>query len=310
MVSGGRPMVSVIIPTLAQPERLPGLIRAIENVASQQGVRGLPIVVVNGAYAAAELTQSLTRRHDLRLITRAESGLPQALNAGRAAVETPYFSVLDDDDELLPGALTTRVRALDAHPDADMVVTNGYVEGFGRRKLNVQDFCEIERDPVRTLLQRNWLRPCAGTFRTRTITLDFFEHIPAYREWTYLGLRFVLERTVRFLSAPTFVYHTDTSGSLSKSKAYSLAGPRAIAEMQRLNPPRHIQAMLRAHLTADLHGNSERERLDGNHAAAWAWHLRCLARFGGWRYLSYTRHLLWGSVRGLVAALGRPGRPS
>ena len=310
MVSGGLPAVSVIIPTLARSERAPGLIRAIETVASQQGVRGLPIVVVNGPYAPAELRESLARRHDLRLITRADSGLPQALSAGRAAVETPYFSVLDDDDELLPGALKTRVRALDADPDADVVVTNGYVDGFGRRELNVADFCEIERDPARTLLRRNWLRPCAGTFRTRTITLDFFENIPAYREWTYLGLRIALERTIRFLSAPTFVYHADTVGSLSKSKAYCLAGPRAIAEMLRLNLPRDVRATLRAHLTADLHSGSERERLDGNYAAAWGWHLRSLAHPGGWRYLSYTRHLLSRSVPRMTAVFGLLGHLS
>jgi glycosyltransferase involved in cell wall biosynthesis len=306
MVSNGLPAVSVIIPTLARPERAPGLMRAIQNITSQQGVRGLPIVVVNGPYAAAEIRQSLSRRHDLRLITRAEPGLPQALSAGRAAVETPYFSVLDDDDELLPGALTARVRALDADPEADVVVTNGYDEGFGRRELNVEDFREIECDPLRTLLRRNWLRPCAGTFRTRTITRDFFEHIPPYREWTYLGLRIALACTIRFLGAPTFVYHTDTVGSLSKSKAYCLAAPRAIGEMLRLNLPRDVRAMLRAHLTADLHTSSERERLDGNYAAAWGWHLRCLTHARGWRYLSYTRHLLYGSVRRMVT-LGLSG---
>jgi Glycosyl transferase family 2 len=302
--------VSVIIPTLARAERVPGLIRAIESITSQQGARGLPIVVINGQFAAAELRVTLARRHDLRVITLTEPGLPEALRAGRAAVETPYFSVLDDDDELLPTALAARLRAFDDNPGVDVVVTNGYLEGLDRSALNVGDFREIERDPLRAILRENWLPPCAGTFRARTITLEFFEDIPAYREWTYLGLRLGLTRTIRFLSCPTFVYHTDTPGSLSKSKAYCLAGPRAIRQMLRLDLPRDVRAMVRAHLRAGLHSASDLERRDGNYAAAWGWHLRCLVQGGGWRYLSYTRHLFVKSARRVAAALWLLGQLS
>src|SRR5262249_19870104 len=68
-VSGASAVVSVIIPTLVRPARVPGLIRAIDSVISQQGARGLPIVVINGSSAAAELRDRLARRHDLRIIT-------------------------------------------------------------------------------------------------------------------------------------------------------------------------------------------------------------------------------------------------
>jgi len=300
-------LVSVIIPTLVRPERVPGLIRAIESVTSQQGACGLPIVVINGSSASADLRDSLAGRRDLRVITLAEPGLPGALRAGRAAVETPYFSVLDDDDELLPGALKARMGAFDDDPQADVVVTNGYLEGLERRRLNVESFREIERDPLRALFLHNWLSPCAGTFRARTVRLELFERIPAYREWTYLGLRLALERKIRFLSDPTFVYHTDTRGSLSKSKAYCLAGPRALRQMLRLDLPRDVRTLVRAHLRAGLHSASDLERLDGNYAAAWWWHLRCLAQAGGWRYLSYTRRLFRLSIRRGAAALGLLG---
>src|SRR5262245_51696166 len=136
----GPAAVSVIIPTLARPERVPGLMRAIDNVTSQAGGLGLPIVVVNGPFAAPALRESLARRQDLRLITLAEPGLPRALRAGRAAVETAYFCVLDDDDELLPEALAIRLGAFEADPRADVVVTNGYLDGFGRREINIADF--------------------------------------------------------------------------------------------------------------------------------------------------------------------------
>src|SRR5438094_105821 len=127
------------MPTLARAERASALIRAIESVVSQQGALGIPLVVVNGPFASAELRERLARRRDIRVITREEAGLPLALKTGRAAVDTSYFAVLDDDDELLPGALITRLQALD-EAAADVVVTSGYLQGFNRRDLHSSEF--------------------------------------------------------------------------------------------------------------------------------------------------------------------------
>jgi glycosyltransferase involved in cell wall biosynthesis len=293
--------VSVIMPTLARAERVAGLFRAIESVTSQEGARGVPLVVVNGPFASAEVRSRIERRGGTRVVTRATAGLPGALEAGRAAVDTPYFAVLDDDDELLPRALATRLRALDDGA-ADAVVTNGYREGFGRRELDLDDFGPTRADPLRTLVRRNWLRPCAGLFRSHAVPLDLFAGIPEYREWTYLGLRLALERTIAFVNEATYVYRTDTPGSLSRSKEYCLAGPGAIARMLELALPSDVRLMLRYRLTADLHSVCDRELLDGNYLAAWRWHLKCLASPGGWRYLSYTRQFLAGPGRRRAAA--------
>jgi len=297
----------VIIPTLARPERVSSLIRAIDSVVSQRGTQGVPLVIVNGPFATAEARAHLARRRDIRVVTLEEAGLPLALKTGRATVDTPHFAVLDDDDELLPGALGTRLQALDEALEADVVVTNGYLQRFNRRDLNIEDFGQVQADPLRALLRQNWLPPCAGLFRTHAITLDFFEEMPAYREWTYLGLRLALERTIQFVSRPTFIYRTDTPGSLSKSKAYCLAASRAMARMLELELPRDVRTMLRAHLTAGLHSAAEWERRDGNYLAAWRWHLRSLAGFRGWRHLTYTRHLVIGSARRLATTAGWPG---
>ena len=293
------------MPTLARAERACSLFRAIDSVTTQEEVRGIPLVVVNGHFAPAEVRESIARRRDIRVITLEAAGLPLALKTGRAAVDTPYFAVLDDDDELLPRALVTRLQALD-DTAADVVVTNGYRQGFGRRDLDLEDFSPIRADPLRTIVQRNWLRPCAGLFRTRSVPLDLFARIPEYREWTYLGLRLALDCKIHFVSEATYVYRTDTPGSLSGSKAYCLAGPRAMARMLELDLPPDVRSVLHAHLTAALHSASDWERHDGNYLAAWRWHLRCLSRPGGWRYLTYTRHLLTGSARRSAIATNPP----
>jgi glycosyltransferase involved in cell wall biosynthesis len=299
-MSPRRSDVSIIMPTMAGRARATSLVRAIDTVVSQCGVRAVPLVVVNGSSAAPEVLEHLRGRADIRLATLDEASLPRALHAGRAMVDTPSFAVLDDDDELLPGALQTRLEALD-ETGADVVVTSGFLDGFGRRELNISDFRTIEADPLRALLVQHWLPPCAGLFRTSTVAREFFEAIPRYREWTYLALRFALTLKIRFAGRATFVYRTDTPDSLSKSRAYCLAGPPAIARMLEVKLPADIRAALRVRLAGDLHSAASWELDDGNLRAAWAWHLRSLTPPSGWRYLPFTGNLLIGSLLRLGA---------
>jgi len=301
-MSGSARDVSVVIPTLASRERASSLMRAIESVTRQQDARGIPRVVVNGQAGAADLLAHLRRRTDIRLTELPEPSLPGALQAGRALVDTPFFSVLDDDDKLLPGALRTRLDAFAAKPEADVVVTSGYLEAAGRRELEIDGFDRIAADPLRMLFVQHWLRPCAGCFRTSAVTTDFFATMPRYREWTYLALRCALALRIHFVSQPTFVYRTDTPGSLSKSLAYSLAGPDAITRMLQLDLPADVRTTLRVRLAGDLHSAAECELQDRNYAAAWRLHLRSLRQPSGWRFLPYARNLLVAPLAARLSA--------
>jgi glycosyltransferase involved in cell wall biosynthesis len=293
----GRPSdVSIIIPTMARRERAASLFRAIDTVVSQQGARGIPLVVVNGDCGAPEVLERLRGRADIRVTILKEAHLPRALHAGRTRVDTPYFAVLDDDDQLLPGALRTRLELLTSAAGADVAVTSGFFERSGRREINIADFGRIQADPLRMLLVQHWLPPCAGLFRTSAVTADFFEAIPRYREWTYLAIRLALDLRISFAARPTFVYSVDTPDSLSKSRTYGLGGPPAIARMLELQLPADVRAALRVRLAGDLHGAASLELEEGNYRAAWRWHLKSLAQPSGWRYLPYARNLLIGSL--------------
>lgn len=295
--------VSVVMPTEARPERAELLRRALESVRSQQGVRPIPIVVVNGPAAEPALLVDLARAPDVQLARLETAGLPAALRAGRDRVRTPYFAELDDDDELLPGALRTRVDALEARPDADVVVTRGYVDRQGRRELNRVDFETAQRDPLRSLLDHNWLAPCAGLFRTATIGTEYFADVPPYLEWTYLGLRLAVERRILFLDRPTWVYRADTPHSLSKAPTYVLRQAASLDRLLALPLPSDVRRRLRRRRGMALHTAASLELRAGRPRAAWRWHVRSLAAAGGWRYALYTRRLVYGLWR--VAADGR-----
>ncbi len=292
------PSISIIMPTEARPERALSLRRALDSARSQRGVQVIPIVVANGRATHPTVLAEIGRLPDVDLVRLEVADLPEALRTGRDRVRSPFFAELDDDDELLPGALATRLDALRSRPDVDAVVTQGFVDRGGPRELNIPDIEALQSDPLRALFDQNWLAPCAGLFRSATIGREFFAAVPPYLEWTYLALRVALERRVLFLNQPTWIYRAETPGSLTKTRDYVLGQPAALRRLLTLPLPMDVRRRLRGRQSAMLHSAAELERRDGNQGAAWRWHLETLAAPGGWRYALYTRRLL--------AALFRP----
>jgi glycosyltransferase involved in cell wall biosynthesis len=297
--------VSVVMPTEARSDRGELLGRALASVCSQQGVRAIPIIVVNGPAADAALLADLARSRDVQLVRLEAADLPAALRAGRNLVRSPYFAELDDDDEFLPGALAARVEGMEAHPEVDVVVTRGYVDRGGRRELNIGDLEGFQADPLRSLLDHNWLAPCAGLFRTATVGTEYFADIPPYLEWTYLGLRFALERRILFLNRPTWVYRADTPQSLSKRPGYVLQQSASLDRLLALPLPKDVRRAFAQRRGIALHAAAGLELHAGRARAAWRWHLRSLAAAGGWRYALYTRRLVYALLRSATSQVGQ-----
>lgn len=115
-MSGRRP-VSVVIPCYNQGRFLG---EAIESVLAQPYHPREITVVDDGA---TDDTAAVAARYaEVRCLHQDNQGLPAARNAGLRASTGEYVVFLDADDRLLPGALETGARALDAHPEAVFVV--------------------------------------------------------------------------------------------------------------------------------------------------------------------------------------------
>jgi glycosyltransferase involved in cell wall biosynthesis len=284
-------LVSVIIATTATAQRAAFLSRALLSLLNEQADTVVPIVVVNGPHCAPEVVQSLRRRPDIRCIYLDEGGLPGARIAGRNAVDTEFFGLLDDDDEYLPTAVETRLRPLIIDNSFDVVVTNGYRHQNDRDVIAFREFATFEVDPLGRLMDHSWLTSAGGLFRTQSVQLEYFD-VPAYMEMTYMAMKLALNRKLIFLDIPTYRLHGNTPDSLSASEHYVRREPEGIRKMLALNPPARIKRCLRQKHTASLHDISDFERRRGNYLAAWRYHVKSLLSPYGIRHLPYTRHLM------------------
>jgi glycosyltransferase involved in cell wall biosynthesis len=287
------PLISVIIPTTCSRSRDLQLKRALKSVIGQ-GVHGCSvIIVVNGSLVDDVLLNHIASQPGIRICRIADGNLPMARLAGRRAVESPFFCFLDDDDELLEGALQARLDLFAMNNDADIVVTNGYRATANGDELVLRSaISALSADPIGTLLTSNWFVSCAGTFRSSTIGSTPFETCGKYFEWTSIGVALASRGTTfAFTDAPTYRIH-DTPSSLSKSAAYCEAEVEVLRDMLTIVPSASARRMVYMKLADATHSRAESALRAGFWKAAWQWHLRTLLERTGLRYLSFTRYFI------------------
>ncbi|HUF29889.1 MAG TPA: glycosyltransferase family A protein [Gemmatimonadaceae bacterium] len=295
MIHTEPPEITVIIPTRAAQERRDSLRGAVESVLCQQHVRARVIVVLNGAPDDPGLARELQDDARVRLLTRSEASLPAALLEGLQHVQTSYFTSLDDDDHLLPGALKLRHAALERHPDLLVAVTNGYRRETAGDVLHVAPGTDIQSDPLRALLERNWMLPGAWLCRTTTQTRGLFTAMPRHLECTYLGARFSALGMV-WIETPTVVYIVGSPLSASKSREYIDEQADALRQICALDLPAFARREFRRRIAAALHRSANVALRAGSNRQAWRWHLATLREPTGWRYLPFMRHLIRASI--------------
>ncbi|MEM6349043.1 MAG: glycosyltransferase family 2 protein, partial [Bacteroidota bacterium] len=97
------PLISIVLPTYNRPHLLPLAVESILN----QTYRDLELIVINNGSEepTAEVLASYSDPR-LRVITLNENiGFAQASNLGFDAIEGDWFTLMSDDDNLLPEAL-------------------------------------------------------------------------------------------------------------------------------------------------------------------------------------------------------------
>lgn len=283
--------VSVIIPSRAESSRAGLIDRAIESVLAQDGVRAKPIVVFNGHHYDSNVLNRLTQRAGIRCLF-VDGGLEEARVAGRDAVDAPFFAFLDDDDEFLPGSLEVRLKPLLHDLSIDVVVSNGFRETATGTIVTNPGIERYQHDPLRSLLNGCWLNANGGLFRSASIPRDFFAGLPPTLEWSYLAFHLAQTRKIHFIDVQTFICR-DTPNSLSKSKMFLLNHPSVWLRLLNTPLPDDVRVSLKRKYYSILHNLSVDFLERGELRSAWRFHLESLAYLGGWKYLPYTRHIVW-----------------
>jgi glycosyltransferase involved in cell wall biosynthesis len=132
-----QPRVGVVIPAY-NAERYVG--EAIESVLAQT-YGSVDCVVVDDGSTDGTAEVARTYAPEVRLVAQKNAGVAAARNRGAAAAEGPLLAFLDADDVWLPAKLERQVRALQASPEAGVVlcglsVTDAHLTPTGMMNLD------------------------------------------------------------------------------------------------------------------------------------------------------------------------------
>lgn len=297
MGKNGHHRVAVIIATLADAARRSHLERALESAVGQVGVACRAVVVVNGRRSDPAVVARLAAHPGVSLVHLPDGDLAAARVGGVEQVVEDMFCFLDDDDELLPNSVASRMELLMQRPAVDIVLGNGVRRGrtgdVRRWSLTAAQAARLEADPLGGLLEANWMGSCSGLFRQAAFPVSFFADTTLY-EWTYWAFKVALFRRPAFLPEDTFVVH-DTPASMSKSATFLHA---RLELLEKLLPfcryDRRVMDYVQSNRASAYHELAEYYRARQRRDQAWRFHWRTLRAPRGYRHLSFTRHLLFG----------------
>lgn len=202
------PLVTIITPTYNREATLP---RAIDSVLAQDFSDWELVIVDDGSTDdTAALVSSYTDSR-IRFVEHEENrGVAAAKNTGLDEIRGEFFSTLDSDDELKPGALSRLLDVFALHPDVDQVICNCEEWGTGRlHSSGIDQEGYVDESNVVPV----------GEFwsLTRTYTLGASRHDPALNGFEEVLWYELAERQVRyFIPDALRIYHTEGANRVSQ----------------------------------------------------------------------------------------------
>src|SRR5579863_10201306 len=212
------PSVGVVIPTRDRPVELRA---ALDAIKAQDYPGPIEVVVV---FDQAEPDESLPVRG---LPNDRKPGLAGARNCGILALDTELVAFCDDDDEWLPGKLTSQVRALAGRPGAEFASCGISVRSGGRVSPRTAGSAEVTHAD---LCRSRMAMVHSSTYLvTRTALLDGIglvdESIPGSQseDWD-LALRAARRAPIVNVDAALVLVTWDTSSYYAQSWESKVAG--------------------------------------------------------------------------------------
>jgi glycosyltransferase involved in cell wall biosynthesis len=288
--------IDIIIRTTAEKRRHKQLNRAIESIKTQEGVKAIPIVVVNGDRYDEMLLKELKNRQDIRFSYIEKGSAGNAMRVGRQLVTSDYFGFLDDDDEYLERALITRLNPMLQDSSIDLVVTNGFVEIGGDKKIQIPNITQHQDNELEGIISRCWLASCGGLFKSSSIQKEYFDGTTDHQELTLLAFKLaVFKKKIHFMDNQTYIVH-DTPSSASKSFTHLETSIDVLKKMRTYDIPRNARNKLELKYRNTLHVLAVQCIRQGLYKLAWIYHIKSLKPPYTLRYFPFTRKLIFPFV--------------
>ena len=292
------PLITIIIPTTCTAQRAESLRRAIASIQTAGPDIASVMVAANGPYISPELMAELSQRRDLQVVRFEEGSSPHALARAVPLVNTDYFGFLDDDDELLPNGLHQRLAVLQGLPEADIVLSNGYLRYSQHDQIYLQHLDNVPANPLTAFFVENWLPSCGALFRSASVGPAYFQNYHPYAEWSWLAFRLALDKKCFcILNEPTFRVYADTPASLSKSSEYRQSYISLYQKMLAVAIPSSVRRIIQKRLSQAHHDVSSYALVEGNLVHCVRHHLLSLKHPAGWIFFTYTRHIIAAALK-------------
>jgi len=236
--------VSIIVPCYNGEEFID---RAIASIYEQSYPFVELIVVDDGSTdnskekIVAWSSRFTEKGYELKYFYKENGGLGSAINAGLKLVTGDYISLLDADDEYLPGCVEERVNYLKDNSDVDVVRTNGWIVKTDSQRLFVESEAEKKIKDVFLALLRGETNNWAGSYLVRSKPLfEFYPDREIYQSRYGQNLQFLLPLIYRkkcgFIDKPHMNYiqignslcRTDDARESEKKDLDNAAGYRDI----------------------------------------------------------------------------------
>ncbi|MCM1163246.1 MAG: glycosyltransferase family 2 protein [Muribaculaceae bacterium] len=195
--------ITVVIPVYNRAHIVERMLRSLDSqTVSPQAV----VLVDNGSTDASLsiLQQWASQRPYAAVTVERRRGACCARNCGLAMVQTPWVMFVDSDDRLLPTHIEDYARAIERHPEADMLGRNVVTLMPDGRKLTGYF---IDRDPMFHHIFRAICSTARVVYRTELAHRagGWNESLGGWDDWE-LGIRLLLQnpRVVDIGGTPTY----------------------------------------------------------------------------------------------------------
>lgn len=281
--------ITVIICTLGTKERENQLFRSIESILSQDHVCAKPLVVLNGNKYSKAVYRRLTNNKNITLLKTEVAGLKTSRILGRKNVDSDYFCFLDDDDEILPDALKTRLDPFLEDSTIDVVSTNGLRQDRGIKR-KIHEKMPTHDDLAFSALTKIWLNSASALFKTASVPLSIHQQAPEMFEWTYIALKLSIDKKIILLNDITYIIHMGADQQMTNSIEYFRKEYISIDLMLCLPISKTALRTLKNKRHSTLHALAFWELQNGNYLKAWEFHLSSLTYKSFCEYILSTRH--------------------